>query len=53
VDLTNYKRCFVATDYRNREMLLLRARAGPRPASLALVWNWAEDTLHPYDLGGG
>ena len=51
VDLTNYKRSFVAADYRNREMYFCVPEQGRDRASLALVWNWAEDTLHPFDLG--
>jgi hypothetical protein len=53
VDLTNYKRSFVMMDHRNRECYVCVPEQGLDRASLALVWNWAEDTLHPYDLGGG
>ena len=53
VDLTNYKRSFVMMDHRNREAYVCVPEQGLDRASLALVWNWAEDTLYPYDLGGG
>lgn len=53
VDLTNYKRSFVMMDHRNREAYVCVPEQGLDRASLALVWNWAEDTLAPYDLGGG
>jgi len=52
IDLTNYRRAFVMMDYRNREAYVCVPEQGLDRASLALVWNWAEDTLAPYDLGG-
>lgn len=51
IDLTNYRRTFVTMDYRNREAYVCFPEQGLDRATLALVWNWAEDTLHPYDLG--
>ena len=52
INTTRYKRCFLVPDYRNREAYICFPESGYDWPNMALVWNWAEDTLHPYDLGG-
>jgi hypothetical protein len=48
---THYKRTFLMTDYRNREVYICFPESGREWANMALAWNWAEDTFHIYDLG--
>lgn len=52
INTSRYKRCFLVPDYRNREAYICFPESGYDWPNMALVWNWAEDTLHPYDLGG-
>jgi hypothetical protein len=52
IDATNYRHCWVAMDYSNREAHIAFPQQGETHATMALVWNWAEDTLYPFDLGG-
>lgn len=52
IDTTYYKRCFVSMDYRAREAWICFPETGQQSSSMALVWNWAENTFHPFDLGG-
>jgi hypothetical protein len=52
INTSRHKRCFISADYGNRQAYLCFPEAGNDYPNLALVWNWAEDTLHPYDLGG-
>lgn len=52
INTNRYKRCFMVADYRNREGYVCFPEAGNDWPNMALVWNWAEDTLHPYELGG-
>jgi hypothetical protein len=47
-----YKRCFMMTDYRNREVYICFPESGYDWPNMSLAWNWAEDTFHVYDLGG-
>jgi hypothetical protein len=52
IDTTNYKKSFVAVDPRRREVIIAFPEQGLTECSLALVWSWADNTLHPIDLGG-
>lgn len=52
INTTRFKRCFLVPDYRNREAYICFPEAGYDYPNMALVWNWAENTLHPYELGG-
>lgn len=52
INTTRFKRCFIVPDYRNREAYVCFPESGYDFPNMALVWNWAEDTLHPFDLGG-
>jgi hypothetical protein len=52
IDATSYKRSFLSVDYGSRQIYICFPESGSTYPNLALVWNWAEDTLHPYDLGG-
>lgn len=52
INTNRYKRCFIAPDHRNREMYVCFPEAGNDWPNMALVWNWAYDTLHPFELGG-
>lgn len=51
IDPTNYRRCWVAVDNGAREVWVAYPEQGASAATQALVWNWAEDTLYPVDLG--
>jgi hypothetical protein len=46
-----YKRTFMMTDYRNREVYVCFPESGMDWPNMALAWNWAEDTFHIYELG--
>lgn len=52
INTDRFKRCFVVPDYRNRDAYICFPEAGNDWPNLALVWNWAEDSFHVYDLGG-
>jgi len=52
INTQRHKRSFLSVDYRNRQVYVCFPESGNDWPNLALVWNWAEDTLHPYDLGG-
>lgn len=52
INTTRFKRCFLVPDFRNREAYICFPESGYDFPNMALVWNWAEDTLHPYELGG-
>jgi hypothetical protein len=52
INTTRFKRCFLVPDYRNREAYICFPESGSDWPNMALVWNWAEDSLHVYDLGG-
>lgn len=52
INTNRFKRCFLVPDYRNREAYICFPETGQDWPTMALVWNWAEDTLHPYELNG-
>jgi hypothetical protein len=52
INTNRFKRCYLVPDYRNREALICFPESGVDWPNMALVWNWAEDTLHPLELGG-
>jgi hypothetical protein len=52
INTARYKRSFVVPDYRNREVYIYFPEPGNDWPNLALVWNWAEDNFHVFDLGG-
>ena len=52
INTSKYKRSFAVADYRERTAYFCFPETGQDWPTLALAWNWAEDTLHPYDLGG-
>lgn len=52
INSNRYKRSFVVADYRNREAYICFPESGYDWPNLALVWNWAENTFSPFELGG-
>ncbi len=52
INQNRYKRCFAVADYRERTAYFCFPESGQDWPTLSLAWNWAEDTLHPYELGG-
>lgn len=52
INSTRFKRTFLTADYRNREIYICFPESGYDWPNLALVWNWAENTFHPIELGG-
>jgi hypothetical protein len=52
INTNRFRRCYLVPDYRNREVYICFPESGADYPTMALVWNWAEDTLHPFDLGG-
>jgi hypothetical protein len=52
INTSRFKRCFLVPDYRNREAYICFPESGQDWPTMALVWNWAENTLHPFELGG-
>lgn len=52
INTSRYKRSFMVADYRERTAYLCFPETGQDWPTLALAWNWAEDTLHPQELGG-
>jgi hypothetical protein len=52
ISTTRFRRSFVVGDFRNREAYICFPEAGYDWPNMALVWNWADNTLHPFDLGG-
>lgn len=51
INPTSYKRSFISVDYRNREVYVCFPDSSANWPNMALVWNWAEDTFHVYELG--
>lgn len=47
-----YKRTFLTTDMKSREVMVCFAEVGYDYPNLALVWNWAEDNFYVRELGG-
>jgi hypothetical protein len=52
INTSRYKRSYAVADYRERTAYFCFPESGQDWPTLALAWNWAEDTLHPYELGG-
>lgn len=52
INSNRFKRSFVVTDHRNREIKVCFPESGQDWPTLALVWNWSEDTFHVEELGG-
>lgn len=52
INTNRYKRSFAVADYRERTAYFCFPESGQDWPTLALAWNWAEDTLYPYELGG-
>jgi hypothetical protein len=52
INTNRYKRSFAVADYRRRVAYFCFPESGQDWPTMALAWNWAEDTLHPYELGG-
>lgn len=52
INVNRFRRCFVAADLRNKEILVCIPENGYNWPNLALVWNWDADTLYYRDLGG-
>jgi hypothetical protein len=52
INTTRYKRCFITADFRNRKAYFCFPEAGYDWPNLALVYNWQEGKLYPYELGG-
>lgn len=52
INSTRFRRTFVVPDYRNREIYCCFAESGYDWPNLSLVWNWAENNFHVYELSG-
>jgi hypothetical protein len=52
INSNRFKRSFMVADHRNREALICFPESGYDWPTLALVWNWAEDTFDYRELGG-
>lgn len=52
INAERFKRSYLVTDYRNRQIKVCFPESGYDWPNLALVWNWAENTLHAEELGG-
>lgn len=52
IDTAKYKRCFVTMDHGSREAYICFPEVGESWPTMALIWNWAENTLSPFSLGG-
>lgn len=52
INTQRFKRSFLVADYRNREIWICFPESGYNWPNMALVWNWAENTFHPFELGG-
>lgn len=52
INTNRYKRSYMVSDQRGRKAKLCFPEAGYDWPNLALVWNWAEDTIHVEELGG-
>jgi hypothetical protein len=51
INPSTYKRSFISVDHRNREVFICFPESSFNWPNMALVWNWAEDTFHVFDLG--
>jgi hypothetical protein len=52
ISAERFRRSFLVTDHRNRTVKACFPETGANWPTLALCWNWAEDTLHVEELGG-
>lgn len=52
INTNRYRRSFAVADYRRRTAYFCFPESGRDWPTMALAWNWVEDTFHPYDLGG-
>ena len=52
INTNRYKRSFAVADYRERTAYFCFPESGQDWPTLALAWNWAENKLYPYELGG-
>lgn len=52
INTNRYKRCYAVADYRKRCAYFCFPETGQDWPTMALMWNWHEDTLSPYELGG-
>lgn len=52
LDTTNYLRAFVTTSYLTNEVWVCFPEAGQSACTLALVWNWVDDTFSTRQLPG-
>jgi hypothetical protein len=52
INTNRYKRSYAVADYRERTAYFCFPESGQDWPTLALAWNWHENTLHPYELGG-
>lgn len=52
INTSRYKRCYSVADYRERTAYFCFPESGQDWPTMALAWNWSEDTLHPIELGG-
>jgi hypothetical protein len=52
INTNRYKRCFAVADHKERTAYFCFPESGQDWPTMALAWNWVEDTLHPYELGG-
>lgn len=52
INTNRYKRCYAVADFRERTAYFCFPESGQDWPTMALAWNWSEDTLHPYELGG-
>jgi hypothetical protein len=46
-----YRRTFVMADYRNREIYVCFPESGQVWPTMAIVWNWSDDSWHIRELG--
>lgn len=51
INPSRYRQCFVAPNYRDREIWICFPESGHDYPNMALVWNWSENTLQPRELG--
>lgn len=51
IDATHYQRCYLAANYRDREVWICFPTSGYEYPTTALVWNWTSNTLGVRELG--
>lgn len=52
INTSRYKRCFAVADHKERTAYFCFPETGADYPTMALAWNWVEDTIYPYELGG-